>query len=333
MIIKSLKLVNFRNHTTYELDCDSETSLILGPNGFGKTSVLEALYILTRGKSFRSTDPEIKKHDTDFYRISLSYQSGTEITATYDGKQKTFIVSDQKTRRLPKKHQYPVILFEPSDLNLIDHAPARRRAYFDRIFAQFDANYSTHLSRYEKALKQRNELLKNDQLTPETLFPWNILLARHGLNLFTARQKYIAEINQKLTPIYQSIANNQDQVEIFYNSEVTEKNQQQYLKILESNFERDHLIGHTTFGIHHDDYIFYFNHKLADGSASRGESRTIILALKFTEANLIRQKTNKRPLILLDDVFSELDDSRRHSLVTNFKDHQIILTSVEDIDL
>ena len=333
MIVKSLKLVNFRNHATYELNCQDETSLILGPNGSGKTSVLEALYILTRGKSFRATDPKILKRGTDFYRISLAYASGAEVSATFDGQHKVFSISDQKSRRLPKKHQYPTILFEPSDLNLITHAPSRRRTYFDRIFAQLDPHYSSNLSRYDKALKQRNELLKDENLSPEALFSWNILLAQYGLALFAARQKYLSEIDAKITPVYRSIASTDDQIDLIYQSEVTEKNQQQYLQILESNFTRDHLLGHTTFGIHHDDYLFNFNQEPAADSASRGESRTIILALKFIEADLIFQKTSQRPLILLDDVFSELDDSRRQSLINNFKDHQIILTSVENITL
>ena len=333
MIISSLSLTNFRNHSKYELICTDKTSLILGPNGFGKTSILEAIYILTRGKSFRSTDPDIKKRDADFYRIELAYTNGETIVATYDGHQKTFIVSHQKTRRLPKKHQYPTILFEPSDLNLISHAPSRRRTYFDHIFSQFDSNYATNLSRYEKALKQRNELLKSETISPPDLFSWNILLAKHGLALFSARHKYTAEINHRLTPVYRSIANNHDLAEVIYRSEITEQNQQQYLGILEANFERDRLLGHTTFGVHHDDYLFRFNGEAASGSASRGEARTIILALKFIEAELIYQKSSLRPLILLDDVFSELDDSRRQSLITNFKDNQIILTSVEDVTL
>ncbi len=333
MIIKSLKLTNFRNHSSYALTCNNATSLILGPNGFGKTSILEAIYILLQGKSFRATDPAILKRGTDFYRIELTYASGETVVATYDGQVKTFTVSDQKFRRLPKKSRYPVVLFEPPDLNLIKNSPSSRRTYFDRIFSQFDASYAVNLARYEKALKQRNELLKSDATTRAALFSWNVLLAKYGLALFAARRQFIAEINANLTTIYRSIAKNSDTVAIRYASEVNSKNQSQYLQILESNFDRDHLLGHTTFGIHRDDFIFEFNHQPADVSASRGESRTIILALKFIEADLIYQKTALSPLILLDDVFSELDLSRRRSLVTNFKNNQIILTSVEDVDL
>lgn len=332
MIIKSLKLTNFRNHATYSLVCREEVSQILGANGSGKTSVLEAIYLLTRGKSFRATDPDIIRRDSAFYRAELEFASGETTIATYDHHQKTFLVSDQKFRRLPKKHQYPVVLFEPSDLNLITHAPSRRRQYFDRIFGQLDPGYSTSLSRYEKALKQRNELLKADFPTPESLFSWNVLLAKYGSEIHTLRQNFIHEINARLTTIYRSISGNHDTISIRNQSEVVDVNQSEYLQLLEQSFAKDHHLGHTSFGIHRDDYIFELNHQLADGSASRGESRTIILALKFIEADLLYQKTHLRPIVLLDDVFSELDQSRRRSLIKNFKDHQIIITSVDGID-
>ncbi|MBR3322048.1 DNA replication and repair protein RecF [Candidatus Saccharibacteria bacterium] len=332
MIIKSIKLTNFRNHSHYSLECQDETSLILGKNGCGKTSVLEAIYILTRGKSFRATDPEIIKRGTDFYRIELSYSNGETIAATYDGKVKTFITLDKKSKRLPSKNKYPIILFLPSDLNLISHAPGRRRDYFDLIFSQLDETYSTSLTKYKKALRQRNEILKSDRLIKESLFSWNIILARLGTYITSTREQYITKINSLLENTYHSIANNTDTIQIIYHSEVKNLTEQTYLNQLEQNYQKDSYLGHTTFGIHRDDYLFEFNTNPADGSASRGETRSIILALKFIEAKLIEEILHQKPLILLDDVFSELDDSRRRCLVENFKNHQVILTSVEDIE-
>ena len=331
MIIKSIKLFNFRNHTEYSLLCQDNTSLILGKNGSGKTSVLEAIYILTRGRSFRAVDSEIVKRNTDFYRIELEYNNGESCTATYDGANKTFTIADKKSRRLPAKHKYPVVLFQPSDLNLFSHSPSSRRDYFDRIFSQFDDLYTSTLSKYEKALKQRNELLKADYTTKDSLFSWNILLAKYGTDLFSYRQKFIQEINTSLTKVYRSIADNTDEVSITYKTGIISADDNKYLNTLEVNFTKDIYLGHTSFGVHRDDYIFNFNNQPANGSASRGESRSTILALKFIEADLIYQKTNLKPIILLDDVFSELDPTRRKCLVKNFKNHQVIITSVEDI--
>lgn len=331
MIIDSIKLSNFRSHSSYVLKCTNNTSLILGENGSGKTSVLEAIYILTQGKSFRATDPDIIKRGASFYRAELLYSNGESSTVTFDGIKKTFITLGKKTRRLPAKNKYPVVLFQPSDLNLIDHAPSRRRTYFDRIFSQFDSRYASALSKYDKALRQRNELLKSDTLSLESIFSWNIILSKYGTDLYNMRSQFITEINSSLTPTYHSIADNNDQINIAYQTTVRLGNEAKYLSILEANFEKDRYLGHTSFGVHRDDYIFNFNHTHADGSASRGESRSVILALKFVEANLIFDKTNKRPLILLDDVFSELDPNRRRCLINNFKNNQVVITSVEEV--
>ena len=331
MIIKEVRLTNFRNHSSYILECKDETSLILGKNGCGKTSVLEAIYILMRGKSFRAVDAEILKRGEEYYRVELELTSGEKNVVTFDGENKTFLILDKKTRRLPKKNKYPVVLFLPSDLNLISGSPAKRRDYFDRVFGQFDERYDDSLSKYNKALKQRNELLKRENLRPQDVFSWNMLLARYGAEIFKYRQMFIDEINQTLTSVYRSIAENEDEVELTLSSEVSEISEEKYLKQLEMNLVRDNQLGYTSFGVHRDDFIFKFNGNEAEGSASRGEVRSMILALKFIEADLIYKKTGLRPVVLLDDVFSELDKTRQKCLVKNFKNNQVIITSVEGI--
>lgn len=332
MIIKNIQLTNFRNHSSYFLECKDETSLILGENGCGKTSVLEAIYILARGKSFRATDAEILKRGEAFYRIELNYTNGDRTVATFDGVDKFFHIADKKTKRLSKKQKYPVILFLPSDLNLISHSPGRRRDYFDNLFSDLDETYAESLSKYRKTLKQRNETLKKEHITPAELFSWNILLSRFGSKLSSLRAEYINKINSLFPETYHSIAKNDDEVAIIYQSEAKKLTENKYFNQLEQNFQKDLYLGHTSFGIHRDEYIFEFNHKPADGSASRGETRSIILALKFIEARLIEKILSQKPLILLDDVFSELDETRRECLVQNFKHHQVIITSVERFD-
>ena len=329
MLIKSISLTNFRNHTTYFLECKPTTTLILGENGCGKTSVLEAIYISTQGKSFRATDPDIIKRNTPGYSIELECDNGEKILVSSDGKTKTFKIKDKKSKRLGLKNKYPVILFLPSDLNLVSGAPSRHRDYFDRFFSTLDPEYSTAISKYEKALKQRNLLLKQEYLDPTSLFSWNVLLSKYGTIIKNLRTSFVENINQNLTPTYHTIADNKDEVVLDYITEIKDLTENEYLNILEKNFKKDHLVGHTTFGIHKDDFEFIFNQKIADGSASRGETRSIILALKFIEARTVADKLKKQPIILLDDVFSELDNKRREALINNFKNHQVIITSVE----
>ena len=331
MYIKNISLTNFRNHSDYHLDFNLDTTLITGENGCGKTSVLEAIYILTNGKSFRATDPEIMKRGTEFYRIELYYDNGEKVTATYDGMIKTFTSFDKKSRRLPKKARYPVILFEPSDLNLISGSPSRHRDYFNRFFGELSDEYQSSASRYDKALRQRNELLKHENIDSSALFSWNLLLAKYGTTLSNIRKKNIAKINERITDVYHSIADNQDSISLNYQTELLNITESEYLKKLEQNYEKDRILGHTTFGAHKDDFEFVFNSKKANGSASRGENRSIMLALKFIEASTIEEQLRRKPLILLDDVFSELDELRRGSLVNNFRNHQVVITSVEPI--
>jgi DNA replication and repair protein RecF len=324
-IVKSVKLTNFRSHDAFSLNCNKPTTLIIGENGSGKTSILEAIYLALRGKSFKATDPEIYKRGATFYRVEITFSDNTKTIVRYNGEYKEFEVTDKKSRRLSPKHKYPVVLFEPDNLHLIGSSPSRRRDYFDHLFAQMDETYNLALHRYAKALKQRNDLLKNSAATPDNVFSWDIMLARYGAELAAKRHSNVESINQQLTPIYREIARNQDECELHYHG--TPKSENHYLKTLTDSFQKDLILGHTTFGIHRDDYLFEFNHVLADGSASRGEIRSLILALKFIEASILRNALGKDPLVLLDDTFSELDDTRQTHLINNFKNHQIIITS------
>ena len=334
LIVKEINLNNFRSHENYRLNCKNDTTLILGENGCGKTSVLEAIYIAMQGKSFRAVDKEIVKRETDFYRIEVEFYDGEKIVVAYDNKNfaKKFILKDKKFSRLPGKYKYPVVLFLPEDLHLVSTSPTKRREFFDRFLSNLDEGYSKLLSRYNKALKQRNELLKQEYVSGEALFSWDVIMAKYGTSIRDKRKEIINKINKNLTNNYKIIAENKDKIEIKYDGNIEEVGESEYLKLLQMDFERDKLTGHTNFGIHKDDYKFMFNDSLADGSASRGETRSMVLALKFIEATMIYETFNKKPLVLLDDVFSELDEKRQKCLVKNFSNHQVILTSVNGVD-
>ncbi len=333
LVIRKISLNNFRNHENYNLNCDNKTTLILGENGRGKTSVLEAIYIALIGKSFRATDKDIVKRGTNFYRIEIQYENGEKIKVIYENQnKKTFLIKDKKTSRLPKNNKYPIVLFLPEDLHIIATSPTKRRDYFDRLISTMDEKYSNSLSRYNKALKQRNELLKQDHVSSDMLFPWDIMLTKTGVEIRKKRKNICELINRFYNQTYKSIVDNDDIISLQYKGDIDCISEDQYLKNLTLNYDKDCVLGCTNYGIHKEDYKFIFNNVDANGSASRGEMRSIILALKFIEANIIQDTTKKKPLILLDDVFSELDNERQRRLVENFKDHQVILTSVAGIN-
>ena len=335
MIIENCKITNFRSHEFFELKCWKETTMISGENGSGKTSILEAIYEAMRGKSFRAVDKEILRRGAEFYRVELTYVDGEKVVVVYerDGK-KSFLAGDKKTARLPKKYRYPVVLFEPDDLNLVSSSPSHKREYFDRSFGQLDDRYSGLVSKYNKALRQRNELLKSEFLASEAVFSWNVMLSRLGAEIWRLREEMVSEINKRLTEVYRSIAENEDEVRLILkrDGEVEAVDESRYLRELERSFEKDKILVYTGFGVHRDNYEFWFNNSPADGSASRGEVRSIVVALKFIEADMILAAVGKAPVVLLDDVFSELDETRQKALVYNFKKNQVIITSVNAVE-
>ena len=326
-IIQRIKLNNFRCHSEFELDCNRPTTLIIGENGSGKTTVLEAIYLALRGKSFKAVDGDILQREAEFFRAEIDLIDAKKIIIRYNSKtsKKEFEIDGKKTLRLPKKERYPVVLFEPNNIYLIESSPSRRRDYFDELFRQIDGGYTTYLSRYNKALKQRNDLLKMETVNRDDMFSWDILCAQYGAKIKAVRREIIEKINEQMTDNYRWIAKNEDSCSIEYIGE--DVNENEYMEKLAQHYERDRALGYTSFGVHRDDYRFIFNNSPADGSASRGEMRSIILALKFIEAKILEEETGDRPVVLLDDIFSELDEMRQKHLVENFKDYQMIITS------
>ncbi len=328
MVIRSLSVENLRSHRKFSRVLSQTVTVITGPNGSGKTTLIEAILVALGGHSFKGSDNELLQRDAEWWRIDLKLDDQVR-TVKYQPntpKKKQFVIDDKTNLRLPTGSRYPTVLFEPEDLRLLHGSPTRRRQFIDRFAAQLVPDYGRVLRRYERALLQRNKLLKR-QASSEELFAWNISLAKYGAQIIDIRVRLIERLNAGLQPTYDTIAQTKDKVSLHYSHTVIDHTEQKLLTELESRTERDLLLGFTSIGPHRHDVLFRFNEVPAIGSASRGEVRTIILALKFLEVDIVQEVTGLQPVVLLDDVLSELDDKRQSHLATKFQDHQIIMTS------
>ncbi len=329
-VVKKLSVQNIRSHDKFVLKLSPTTTVITGSNGSGKTSLVEALYISLQGTSFKGSDNDVLRHNSPWWRIDVEFDDYIKRTTTFDPSlisgRKKITVDDKVMYRLPAKFKHPVVLFEPDDLRLLHGSPTRRRQFIDRFISQLDPLYSTVLHKYERALKQRNNLLKQQYTTSDELFAWNVTLSEYGAYIIEKRIAFIERINSQLNDAYNIIAKTNDVVTVHYSHTYIGDIKQKLLNDLTSHSERDAIIGFTSIGPHRHDVVFQFNYSPALAVISRGEVRTIVLALKFLEVDIIEQITNIKPIILLDDVFSELDDNRQKYLMDSQKG-QIIITS------
>lgn len=331
MKLRKVAVQNIRSHTSRVIELAATTTILTGNNGVGKTSLLEGVYIALRGSSFRGSDSDILRYDSPWWRIDLQFDDLSTRTVTFDpskqtGK-KTFIIHDKKSHRLLSKDKYPIVLFEPEDLRLLQGSPSRRRLFIDHLIMQTNPLYSTQLYRYERALKQRNALLKQPQVSSEELFSWNIALSEYGAAIIEQRIAFTETINQRLESLYQSIAHTHDTISVHYSHTLIDYSAQKMMHELEQATAHDLQVGYTSKGPHRHDVEFLFNNASAAKVTSRGEARSIVLALKQIEEAIITETTGVQPILLLDDVFSELDEVRQGSLSYQTTSNQIIITS------
>lgn len=331
MYVQKLQVKNLRSHTEYIVDFSPDVTILTGANGSGKTSLLEAIYLSLQGTSFRGSDGDMLQKGSPWWRIDVKLNDQQTRAIKFNpektSSRKQFVIDNKTTARLPTKQKYPVVLFEPEDLRLLHGSPSRRRQFIDRFISQLNPVYGPTLRKYERALKQRNNLLKSAYNNDDQLFAWNIALAEHGAYIIEQRIAFIEQINQNLSNLYQDIAGTHDDVSIHYSHTFVGDIKQRLLNELHAHLERDRYLGNTSVGPHRHDVIFEINTSPALTIASRGEARTIVLALKFLEVDIIEKLTDKAPIILLDDVFSELDATRQKLLTSQLKGHQIIITS------
>lgn len=340
MTIREIRLKDIRSYDLFATALDPGVSLILGRNGSGKTTLLESLHYLLMGTSFRGRDRDMIAHSSTRADLLVIADDGAKRRASLqihsdDTVKKSFIVGGKTTARLPAKARQPVVLFEPDELRLLSSSPERRRRFFDGILARLYPQYATLLHRYQRTLLQRNELLKQrDKLAADAwenhLFTWDIKFAELARQIVDIRRDFLVTTNSRLPQQYSMIAGADHTVHATYQSNTPADNyQQQLLNSLQSSHLADSYRGYTTFGPHRDDINLFLDSHMAAETASRGEMRTIMLAYKLLEVELQNELFATPPLILMDDVFSELDAVRERQLMASLAPYQTIITATD----
>ncbi len=332
-MITSLSLTNFRSYTQRSIELDSSVTVVVGPNATGKTNLLEALFVLATTKSFRAKDGELINHGENFYRITADTDIGKlalGYQVTEAGKEKRAQRDGAKQTLVEHLGRIQVVLFEPNDLQMVVGVPDRRRRYLDFILTQTHPGYLKTTLQYRRVLSQRNRLLSDWRGEHDELFAWNIKLAELAADIDVARRTLIKHINQLAIDLYTQIAGKPEQLLLKYRGAANPDDYtSDFLSLLQNNIHRDIGAGFTTIGPHRDDFSIEFKNADITSVASRGEMRTVVLVLKLAELTYIEQQTQRSPLLLLDDVFSELDESRRAFLITTLGKYQSVLTTTD----
>ena len=356
MLCKKVELCNFRNAESETVTFSNGINVLHGENAQGKTNLLEAIYFISLGKSFRTThDVEVIRFGEEFASVSLDYEcSGREqnITMRFSDKQRKSVTHNgvRITKLSELVGSFRAVLFSPDHLLLIKEGPAGRRNYLDVAISQLRPAYLHSLQNYNKILKQRNALIKNateDRATFDaTIDFWSAQLAHEGAIIAKARAEYVArsgkiisdfykrlceggDINETPTFTYAGSAKQND--EDYFDLQKTE---QSFLRLLNGFHEREIAAGSTLYGIHKDDITIELNGKNTRLFSSQGQQRSLALAMKLAEGEICKLDCGEYPVFLFDDVFSELDSGRRKKLLREIADRQVIITSCEsDMDL
>lgn len=322
MIIRSLSLLNFKNHSDNNFEFSPQINCFVGNNGVGKTNILDSLHYLSVAKSFLgSKDLNNIKKDQDFFSIEGNI---------YDGEKENIIkIQQQKdAKKMIKKNDksydriadhigfLPSVIISPYDSNLISDSGESRRKFVDAMISQTDSEYLFNLIQYQKTVQQRNALLKdfakNRYFDRDSLEIYDEPLTKFGTNIFEKRTEFTSAIVPLIQSYYDVISKGNEKVSVIYESDLSEKS---FQDLLQDYLEKDRILTYTSKGIHKDDLVFEMNGIAMKKSASQGQQKSFLIALKLSQMNRIKALTGKTPVLLLDDIFDKLDDSRVSQLI------------------
>lgn len=338
MKINALELENYRNIEKLSLTFD-DVNIIYGENAQGKTNLIEAIYLFTGAKSFRGVrDKELIKFGCDFSKLKIDFTNKSrQQTAEIAIKNKREATLNGVKKKSPVLlgEELKAVIFSPVHLSMIKDGPGERRKFADSALCQIKSGYRNILKEYNKALAQRNSLLKdiafNSSLS-DMLYIWDKSFAKYGAKIIYQRQKYIEALIPYAKEIFNGLSNGREDIDLVLTGAFDYKNltldeiENKMMIALQNNRQADMIMKITTIGPHRDDIEILINGKSARKYGSQGQQRSCVLALKLAEASLLREKTQDEPVALLDDVMSELDEGRQDYILNHIKDWQVFIT-------
>ena len=338
MYLKRLQLTNFRNYENLELEFSKNVNVFVGNNAHGKTNILESIYISSITKSYRTTkDIECINFNADFFRISHSYLDDK------DNKIDTEVYLDKSNKKQIKENgvkinkysdfigNIPLVIFSPDNMDIVKGGPKNRRKFLDILISQLSRSYVICLQEYNKLLALKNNLLKQDKVKVDLTY-LDILdekLAEKIEHIMLSRQKYVDTVEKFAIKIQKSLSKDEENIKLKYTSDFLDKNKEEIKSVLINSRDNDFLRKTSNKGIGHDDILIFVNGKEVAMYGSQGQNRTALLSMKLAEFEILKEEKDNIPIILLDDVFSELDRQRINFLIDYVCKYQVFITTTE----
>ena len=341
MFIKKLMLINYRNYEKLDINFGKGVNVFIGDNAQGKTNILEAIYYCAFAKSHRTTrDRELINWNNHESYISLGIakerlDKKIDIKILKDGK-KAIKVNSVKINKIGELFGiFNVVMFSPEDLKIVKDSPGVRRRFIDMELCQLNKKYYYNLVQYNKVLNERNVVLKNKNLSEEMLDIYDEQLSSYGEYVIKERLKYFEKLNYYGVQVHKDITSNKENIEFKYQSTIKDlsKIKENFYEALKKSRKKDIEKGISTIGPHRDDFSIFINNVDIKSFGSQGQQRTAVLTIKFASLRIIKEITNEYPVLLLDDVLSELDFSRKRYILSTIGEIQTIITctGIEDI--
>ena len=327
VILKKLSLLNYKNIAENSFEFESKINAIVGKNGIGKTTILDAIYHLAVGKSyFNPLSTQNIKHGEEFFVIDGIFEKekrSEQIICSYKKAQKKILKRNGKIYEKFSEHigLIPIVIISPSDTDLIIEGSETRRKFIDNVISTFDSTYLNTLINYQKTLQQRNALLKyfalNQVFDADNLSIYNEQLSEFGQLIFTKRKDFLEKFIPVFQELYEVISENAEKVTIEYESQLYDENLD---NLLTQNLQKDRIMQYTTCGIHKDDVLFNIAGFPVKKFGSQGQQKSFLIALKLAQFDFIKKQTKTLPILLFDDIFDKLDAFRVQQIVNMVND-------------